>query len=212
MAGFREFPKAMPGRDWYADVDGGPVISGFGFAASAFGIGAARVNGRFDHAYPLTAQLYAASWPLPNRTLVLPRLLSNAADAPFLGEAAILFVLTRLPAKGFSVTTGGAIPTVVYLGLAVQLVLGLGLLSWSLFSLRRWLRDRPHMVALLPRAQLGVWLGLLLAGLVRFFLGKVAIGLILVLLAQFFPGCSRLQLATFNPAAPDHTTTIPQAE
>ena len=212
MAGFREFPKAMPGRDWYADVDAGPVISGFGFAASAFGIGAARVNGRFDHAYPLTAELYAASWPLPNRTLVLPRLLSNAADAPFLGEAAILFVLTRLPASGFSVTTGGSIPTVVYLGLAVQLVLGFGLLSWSLFSLRRWLRNRPHLAALLPRAQVGVWLALLLTGLVMFSLGQVGFALILVLLAQFLPGCRRRKLAALELASPDHPTTIPQAQ
>ena len=212
MAGFREFPRAMPGRDWYADVDAGPVVSGFGFAASAFGIGAARVNGRFDHAYPLTAELYAASWPIPNRTLVLPRLLSNAADAPFLGEAAILFVLTRLPAKGFSVTTGGSIPTVVYIGLAVQLALGLVLLSCTLFSLRRWLRDRPHMFALLPRAQVAFWLALLLTGLVMFSFGQMAIGLILVLLAQFLPGCRRHELAAMKPTSPDRTTTIPQPE
>jgi len=51
--GFREFPNGMCNSDWYFDVDSGPVVDGFGIAASAFGVGAARANGRFDHAYPL---------------------------------------------------------------------------------------------------------------------------------------------------------------
>jgi hypothetical protein len=194
MAGFREFPKEIPGHDWYSDVDAGPVISGLGFAATAFGIGAARVNGRFDHAYPLTAELYAASWPLPNRTLLLPRLLSNAADAPFLGEAGILFILTRAPAEGFSVITGGSIPTVVFIGIAVQLLIGLGLVVTRIFSVRRWLRNRQNMIALLPRAQFGVWLGLLLTSLAMLLLDQVAIAIILLLFAQLFPGCRKRRL------------------
>ncbi len=99
-AGFREFPKDLPGNDWDLDVDSGLVLKGFGCAACAFGVGAARVNGHFEHAYPLTAEMLVTSWPLPNGTGSFPRLLSNAADAPCLGEAAILFNLTRLPAEG----------------------------------------------------------------------------------------------------------------
>jgi hypothetical protein len=49
-AGFRELPKGTPGKDWYMDVDAGPCIAGHGVAASAFGVGAARANGRLDHA------------------------------------------------------------------------------------------------------------------------------------------------------------------
>lgn len=189
MEGFREFPKEMPVTDWYADVDAGPVIGGIGFAASAFGVGAARVNGRFDHAYPLTAELYATSWPLPDRTLLLPRLLSNAADAPFLGEAAILFNLTRSPARGFSVTTGGSIPAITIIIIAVQLVAGLTSVSMCIVRLRSWRRNRPNLTVLLPRAQFRFWLGLLAASLVLFALGKVAFALIMLLLAQFFPRC-----------------------
>jgi hypothetical protein len=48
-AGFREWPRAAPHGEWYVDVDSGPVIAGFGTSACAFGIGAARTNGRFDH-------------------------------------------------------------------------------------------------------------------------------------------------------------------
>ncbi len=191
MAGFREFPKVTSAPDWYADVDSGPVVGGFGFAASAFGIGAARVNGRFDHAYPLTAELYAASWPLPNRTLLLPRLLSNAADAPLLGETGILFILTREPVEGFPVKTGGSIPGVVFLGLAVQLLIGFGLLGLSYFSLKRWMRNRASLVALHQRAQFNVWLGFVLAALAMFFAGKIAVAASLFLVAQLFPQCRR---------------------
>ena len=128
-AGFREFPKDMPDRDWYFDVDAGPVIKGYGFAACAFGAGAARVNGHMEHAYPLTAEILVTSWPLPNGTHLLPALLSDATDAPLLGEAAILFNFTRLPANGVSITTGGIIPGFVLIFLTVQLGVGLWLLA-----------------------------------------------------------------------------------
>ena len=42
FAGFREFPKDVTDRNWYMDVDSGPVLAGYGVAASAFGVGAAR--------------------------------------------------------------------------------------------------------------------------------------------------------------------------
>jgi hypothetical protein len=99
LAGFREFPKGT-GDAYYADVDSGPVIGGFGMSASSFGTGAARANGRFDLAYPLSAELIAASWPLPNGTLLMPRLFSNGAHAPLLGESAIVFQLSREPFSG----------------------------------------------------------------------------------------------------------------
>ena len=57
LAGFREFPRKHPIPNWRLfDVDAGPVLAGYGTAASAFGIGAARANGDFEHAYPLSAR------------------------------------------------------------------------------------------------------------------------------------------------------------
>jgi hypothetical protein len=98
-AGFREF---RPGSwsEWTYEVDAGRVAGGFGTSASAFGIAAARRNSRFDHAYTLASQLVATSWPLPGGTLIAPRAVSHAADAPYLGEAAILYFLTVPPAEG----------------------------------------------------------------------------------------------------------------
>lgn len=187
MSGFREFPKQLSGNDWYADVDAGPVVGGIGFAASAFGVGAARVNGRFDHAYPLTAEMYATSWPLPGGTLALPRLLSNAADAPYLGEAAILFILTRSPQPGFAVKTGGSIPALVLIIIGTQLAIGLAGILRCAFSLRRWLRERSGYVVLHERAQFAVWFTLLFGGIALFLFGLPLIALALVLVAQFFP-------------------------
>src|SRR6185295_6209368 len=122
--GFREFPKDMPGFDWYFDVDAGPVLKGYGFAACAFGVGAARINGHFEHAYPLTTEMFVTCWPLSDGTLLVPRLLSNATDAPYLGEAAILYILTRLPEENAVIKPGGSIPRFTLIVLALQLGVG----------------------------------------------------------------------------------------
>ncbi|MDB6057645.1 MAG: hypothetical protein JWO95_1489, partial [Verrucomicrobiales bacterium] len=71
--GYREYPKDIPHSDWTMDVDAGPVLAGHGIAASAFGIGAARKNGRFDRAYPLSAEMFATIVELPNGVLAMPR-------------------------------------------------------------------------------------------------------------------------------------------
>lgn len=190
-AGFREFPRGMPNGDWYFDVDSGPVFDGFGLAACAFGTGAARVNGRLDHAYPLTAELYFTTWPLPNRTLLLPRLLSNAADAPYLGEAAILFVLTRSPANGFPLKLGGAIPNGVIVGLGLQFVIGVMFLWVIIRSVKRWWTNRPDMIVLLPKAQFRVWLSLLAVAFVLLLFDKLLLAMIPFFLAQIFPRCRK---------------------
>jgi hypothetical protein len=186
-AGFREFPNDLPRNDWYVDVDAGPVLKGFGCAACAFGVGAARVNGHFEQAYPLTAEMLVTSWPLPNSTRIFPRLLSNAADAPYLGEAGILFNLTRLPAEGVPVQTGGSIPRFVLFFLALQVGFGLILLTASFQSLRQWRKHRASMILRRPGTQFGIWIGLLIACTVCLFLGKMLIAMLFLVCAQLFP-------------------------
>jgi hypothetical protein len=190
-AGFREFPKDLPGNDWYLDVDSGLVLKGFGCAACAFGVGAARVNGHFEQAYPLTTEMLVTSWPLPNGNLLLPRLLSNAADAPYLGEAAILFNLTRLPAEGVSVTTGGSMPGFVLICLALQFGLGLILLAAATRSLRQWQKRRASMVFRQPQIQFGIWISLLVACAACLFFGQTLIALLFLVCAQLFPRSQR---------------------
>ena len=186
-AGFREFPKSVPGNDWYADVDSGLVLKGFGCAACAFGVGAARVNGHFEQAYPLTAEMLVTSWPLANGRLLLPRMLSNAADAPYLGEAAILFNLTRLPAEGVSIKTGGSMPWFVIICLALQFGFGLILLAIAIRSLHQWRKHCASMVFRRPQTQFGIWVGLLVACAICLFHSQTLIALLFAVCAQLLP-------------------------
>jgi len=142
--GFREYARGSADPEFTFEIDAGPVIDGFGTAASAFGIAAARRNGRFDHAYALSAQLAAAGWTLPGGTLLFPRLASHATDAPYLGEAAILCFLTVQPAPNATLVREGAIPGMARIGLVV--FFGVPGLAWGawLITLRNALRLRAR--------------------------------------------------------------------
>ena len=113
-SGFREYPRRQGESEWTFEIDAGLILDGFGTASSAFGIGAARRNGRLDQAYELSSEMIAMSWPLPSGTLMGPRAVSHAADAPYLGEAAIMYFLTVEPAPGVQVVRGGSTPLLVY--------------------------------------------------------------------------------------------------
>jgi len=200
-AGFRDFPKALPNSDWYMDVDAGPVLAGYGFAACAFGVGAARANGCFDHAYPLSAEMLAISWPLPNGTLLGPRLLSDSVDAPFLGEAAILFNLTRQPIVGVAQRGGGSLPMFVYVLLALYFGIGSLLVLIALRRVGILRRGRK-----LPRVrgaplQLVLWGGLCAAGLIIGVWWSLPGGLALLLLAQVLPRATRKSRPGQKPRA-----------
>ena len=139
LVGFREFPRgADHALDWYVEVDAGPVLAGFGIAANGFGLGALRTQGDMDRAYSLSAQALLASWPLPNGTLLGPRLLSNLMDAPFTGEAAMLFAMSRSPQQLPAVATTSA-PIPVWVALILAAVIGVLLPLWLG---RRLLRTR----------------------------------------------------------------------
>ncbi|WNC67260.1 hypothetical protein RI845_12100 [Thalassotalea nanhaiensis] len=123
ISGFHEF--AINSNNMaFSDVDSGPVIGGYGVAASAFGIGAARVNNRIQQSYALSTEALVASWPLPNGTLMIPRLLSNLSDAPYLGETALLFVLTRKALIKSEDSQEVYLPPFVYLFLTFYILSG----------------------------------------------------------------------------------------
>ena len=188
--GFREFPKDTSNIEWsqwYIDVDSGPVIAGYGLAASAFGIGAARANGRFDHAYPLTTEAIALSWPLPYGTLAWPRILSNTTHAPYIGEAAVLFALTRTPMEGSEITIGSHVPVIVYLALASYLGIGIVSVLAAFATLRRRKKQVSKKRIPLGNIQIAAWIILLTAGVAVSATYNLAAGLLLILLAQFLP-------------------------
>jgi len=184
--GFREFPKDLAGYDWYVDVDAGPVLAGHGIAAGAFGAGAARTNGRFDHAYPLTAEILAASWPLPDGTLAGPRLLSNATDAPYLGEAAILYLITRQPAATFPIKKGGTIAAFAYFLLSLYWGLGLLMVLAAARNFKR-MRSNPNRIVPFVQVQIVVWLILAIAAALTFVFWNKIFGLILLFMMLILP-------------------------
>jgi hypothetical protein len=190
-AGFREFSKELPNREWFIDVDAGPVMGGYGTAASAFGIGTARTYSRFDQAYPLSAEALAASWPLPDGTLLGPRMFSNLSDAPYVGETALLFSLTRQPIVTDGASSDGYIPASVYFGILFYLVCGSLLLWRAIFLLRHWRKSVDKPVPQ-PKLQLCLWIAFFITGSVMLIFFNKAIGVLFMILAQTLPVRGRI--------------------
>ena len=193
-AGFREYPKEleaefahyMSGRTLY-DVDAGPIIAGFSPAANAFGLAGAKVNGRLDHAYTLGTQVIAATWPLPDGSLLGPRILSSQGHAPYLGEACMLFFLAQRPHPGVEITTGGHKPACVYLGLLFYLGTGTLILFAAFRSVRKWRRNREIAAAPFAGCQLAAWTMLLVGGFALLTTGHLPQGVLALCFAQFLP-------------------------
>lgn len=188
MAGFREFPRGYPGSDWYADVDAGPVIGGLGVSAGAFGIGAARANGRFDHASVLSAEVLASSWPLLDGTLLGPRMLSDATDAPLLGEAGLLFSYTRRAVAPTHTAPDRGLPFFYHAWLL--LYFGAGMLGFAyaavrLRFVRRWVPSHHWHCPVL----FGVWTILLLGGVGLLLAHLFVPALLLLVFSQLVPVC-----------------------
>ncbi|HEX2995183.1 MAG TPA: hypothetical protein VHP14_10165, partial [Anaerolineales bacterium] len=185
-AGWREFSKEHPGGKWFIDVDAGPVMNGYGTAASAFGIGTARTYGRFDQAYPLSAEALAASWPLPDGTRLGPRMFSNLSDAPYVGETALLFSFTRMPLIESGKPSDGFIPASVYFGILFYLVCG-GVLLWrAVFLLKRWRKSAGNPIPQ-PKLQLFLWIALFISGMAMLLFFNKAIGALLLFITQTLP-------------------------
>jgi hypothetical protein len=172
--------------NWGMDVDAGPVIAGHGVAASAFGMGAARKNGRFDHAYPLSVEMLITAWELPTGVLAAPRLLSNVSDAPLLGEAAYLWLLTVQPEAGFPVKTGGAIPLYFYVVSAGMLLIGTLLTLQAIWKIRR-IRSDATPVFGAGSLQIAVWLVLVVGSVVTLCTGHGLMGMMLLVVAVLMP-------------------------
>lgn len=187
-AGFREFPRNLPGHDWGFDVDAGPIIAGFSPAANAYGVAAARANGRFDHAYTLGAQVIMASWPLPDGTLLGPRIISLAtgrSHAPYLGEANLMYLLAQQPAEGFEIRKGGHLPGFVWMLFLFYFGIGGIVIFAAVREQMRWNRSAAGVPA--ARIQVGAWLACYAAALILFALGQALIAMLCFFLGQAFP-------------------------
>lgn len=200
--GYREFPKDIPHSDWTIDVDAGPVLAGHGISACAFGIAAARKNGRFDRAYPLATEMLACVWELPNGVLAMPRLLSNVSDAPMLGEAAILWQLSIQPETGFPAKTGGSVPAFVYIVLITVFLFGTWRVLAAIDTLRE-MRRRSEPEVWTPKLQLGAWVLLVLGSVLSFELGHSLTGVAILVIAVMLPIAKRKRAMRGTEGWPD---------
>jgi hypothetical protein len=202
--GFREHPEGE-GADWGMDVDAGPIIMGHGVSACCFGIAAARANGRFDHARTLAGEAVAWAWPLPDGSLLVPKVLSNQIDAPLLGEAGVLFCLTRRPAPGMESAPPGAHSPQLYLLVALYVVTGLVLLWQEWRKWRRWGTGGAAASLARSKAAFAAWLLLMLAALVTFAAGQAGVALVFALFSLGLPeriaGEKEAQRADVPPTA-----------
>jgi hypothetical protein len=211
-AGYREYAGGVTNSDWTMDVDAGPVVDGYGVAANAFGIGAARKNGRFDRAYPLSAEMLVTVVELPNGMLAVPRLLSNFSDAPMLGEAGILWQFTVQPQPGFAVVIGGGIPKYVWIVLIAMLLFGL----WRIFMAIGTFLDalgRAGIEVWAPKFQLILWCCLVAGAAIAFWLQHGLLGFVPVALAVMLPVTKRKKpskpVDEWPQAFPDKTEKKP---
>jgi hypothetical protein len=137
IEGFREFAPTPDGAfDWLTEVDAGPVVGGFGTAASAFGLAAVRQHGDVRRTTALTPLALVASWPLFDGTLLGPRLLSSLTDSPYVGESAVLFSLARNPALRIDREPGDVPPT-LWIILVTALLVGVLDPAWRIARWRR---------------------------------------------------------------------------
>jgi hypothetical protein len=143
--------------------------------------------GMFDHAYLLAAQAIVGSWPLPDGTLLGPRVLSNLSDAPYLGEAAVLFALTRRPVGPVLSSERGRLPWLVYAGILFLLCLGAYDVISTFRKLRRWKKRRDGFFVPYPNVQLWIWLLLIFSALFIWTLISACVGFVILVAAQLIP-------------------------
>lgn len=123
MAGWREFPKWGAVPAYYLDPDSGPVIDGFGTAATGLGIGAARLHNDHARAGKLGAEMLMSAVPMINGRLLLPWLVSDRVHAPYFAEITILHQLSLLPDPLSPHGPRAAMPLVVWVVILLEALL-----------------------------------------------------------------------------------------
>ncbi|MFA6282137.1 MAG: hypothetical protein WCY05_06535, partial [Candidatus Omnitrophota bacterium] len=187
VAGFREFPKTIKNANWWMDPDSGPVVEGFGVAATAFGLGAARANNHFDDAYALGSEVAVLSWPLLDGTLLGARFLSNFTEAPYLGETALLFLFSRQPVLGGAHSIVRKTPISVHIVIFLYFLVGFFYIFREIMDFRKYLKNSKHIHLSKPFIQLFVWMVLILLGTGILIFYNGLLGLLVILFGVKFP-------------------------
>lgn len=186
-AGWREFYRDRPNSNWTFDVDSGPIILGFSPAANAFGLAAAKANGRLDHAYTLGTQILAASWPLLDGRLLGARIMSGISNSPYLGECGILWQLTVSPSESAVIRTGGHIGNFFYWALCFYLGVSLLFFVSIYLKIRKDFPSVPKKIFPKMNAQFATWCAFILVFLMSAILGWFIVSSVAFIVSQYFP-------------------------
>ena len=120
----------------------------------------------------------------------MPRLLSDCSDAPLLGEAAILWLLTIQPEKGFAVQSGGSIPIYAWVVMLGLFLFGAWRVLAALWAFRDALHP-PEPAVWAPKFQVVAWVCLLAGSVAAFWFGTGVLGVILLIIAAMLPMVKR---------------------
>jgi hypothetical protein len=130
------------------------------------------------------------------------------SDAPYLGEAAVLFVLTRKPFGVDIVTDPGTLPWFVY----ARILFGLSLVAYEILSTvrktRRYQKHKARLSVPIPAAQVSLWWTLMVGGVFVLASLSFAVGLIMLLTAQLIPFQIKTRTEKTD-SAPPNTETHP---
>jgi hypothetical protein len=116
---------------------------------------------------------------------------SNLSDAPYVGEAALLFSLTRQPIIEGSTPADGYIPASVYFGILFYLVCGFLLIWRAVFLVKRWRKSSDNLIPQ-PKLQLFLWVTLFITGLITLVSFNMAVGVLSIFMTQTLPVHGRI--------------------
>jgi hypothetical protein len=119
--------------------------------------------------------------------------LSIHSDAPYLGEAAMLFAMTRRPIEEAKLIDRGELPRSVYAGVLLGIILGTYIILATILKVRRWHKRKAELRVPAPAVQVSVWSLLIIAAVLTWAILSVWVGLIFLLMAQLIPFWAKLQ-------------------
>jgi len=136
---------------------------------------------------------------LPDGTLLGPRILSSLSDAPYLGEAALLFALTRKPIEVPKVIDRGKLPWSVYAGILLGICLGMYEILATILRTRRWHKRSAELNVPAAAVQVSAWSLLIIAAVLAWTMLSAWVGFIILLAAQLLPFWRKPRPKTADP-------------
>jgi hypothetical protein len=122
--------------------------------------------------------------------------LSNISDAPYLGEAAVLFAFTRMPVINAGAIEQVNLPASVYIGIFLFIALGCFVVLATIFRIRRIYKYNSKLSVRSARWIVSIWFALIIAAVIIWTISSVSIGLIILLTAQLIPFRQKKQSGT----------------